>query len=69
MLTISAIHGLLAMTMLCGMAAEASDYPDNVGKTKEYIGRRKSSPGKKVSILGPLGPVGSLGPGRREIQI
>ena len=36
---------------------------------KEYIGRRKGSPGKKVSILGPLGPPGTLGPGRREIQI
>ena len=31
--------------------------------------RRKGTPGRKVSILGPLGPQGTLGPGRREIQI
>ena len=37
-------------------------------RVKEYIGRRKGSPGKKVSILGPLGTPGTLGPGRREIQ-
>ena len=34
-----------------------------------YTVRRKSSPGLEVSILGPVGPVGSLGPGRRKIQI
>ena len=38
----------------------------NLQPTKEYIGRRKSSPGKNVSMLGPLGP---LAAGRREIQI
>ena len=35
---------------------------------KEYIGRRKGSPRRKVSILGPLGPVGSLGPGTQAGQ-
>ena len=38
------------------------------GPIKEYIGRRKGTPGRKVSILGPLDPPGTLGPGRREIQ-
>ena len=43
----------------------------SIRKTKEYryTVRRKSSPGLKVSILGPVGPVGSLGPGGRKIQI
>ena len=42
---------------------------ENMELLKEYIGRRKGTPGRKVSILGPLDPPGTLGPGRREIQI
>ena len=38
-------------------------------KEYRYTVRWKNSPVLKVSILGPVGPVGSLGPGRRKIQI
>ena len=37
-----------------------------LNRAKEYIGRRKRSSGTRKSILGPLGTVGTLGPGGRE---
>ena len=35
-------------------------------KEYRYTVRRKGTSGTKVSILGPVGPLGSVGPGRRE---